>query len=213
MAKSHPNKHTIATLIGVVTLTLALCIASADALSVNIAAGAHECFYEELSPNQGVHFDFRVLSGGVLDIDVKVTSPDGDVLYEGQRENHGNVMFRADTEGDYDFCFSNEMSTVADKVIGFDIVADRKPQPHENLADDAQIDSIDQSIQRVLEGVSAIYSEQTYLRARERIHRETAESSDSKMFWYSVFEVVILAVMSIWQVMTLRKLFDIKIRL
>lgn len=40
---------------------------------------------------------------------------------EGQKERQGDFVFTAQTVGEYRFCFSNEMSTYADKMVDFEI--------------------------------------------------------------------------------------------
>lgn len=40
---------------------------------------------------------------------------------EGQKERQGDFVFTAQTVGEYRFCFSNEMSTYADKMVDFEV--------------------------------------------------------------------------------------------
>jgi hypothetical protein len=40
---------------------------------------------------------------------------------EGQKERQGDFVFTAQSVGEYRFCFSNEMSTYADKMVDFEV--------------------------------------------------------------------------------------------
>lgn len=40
---------------------------------------------------------------------------------EGEKERQGDFVFTATQIGTYSFCFSNEMSTFAEKLVDFDI--------------------------------------------------------------------------------------------
>ena len=40
---------------------------------------------------------------------------------EGSKERQGDFVFTANEEGEYRFCFNNEMSTFADKLVDFEI--------------------------------------------------------------------------------------------
>lgn len=40
---------------------------------------------------------------------------------EGQKERQGDFVFTAQNVGEYRFCFNNEMSTFADKMVDFEV--------------------------------------------------------------------------------------------
>lgn len=40
---------------------------------------------------------------------------------EGEKERQGDFVFTANYEGDYEFCFNNEMSTYTEKFVDFEI--------------------------------------------------------------------------------------------
>lgn len=59
---------------------------------------------------------FETIDGGFLDIDIKITGPDGKVIYQNERESNGKYTFAAYETGNYHYCFSNKMSTISPKV-------------------------------------------------------------------------------------------------
>lgn len=64
---------------------------------------------------------YEISEGGFLDIDVKIIDPDGELIYEGQRESSGKYTFAAAKKGAYTYCFSNQMSTMTPKVVLFNM--------------------------------------------------------------------------------------------
>lgn len=60
-------------------------------------------------------------SGGSFDIDYTVIGPNERVIMEGSKERQGDFVFTAQDAGEYRFCFSNEMSTFAEKLVDFEI--------------------------------------------------------------------------------------------
>ena len=40
---------------------------------------------------------------------------------EGEKERQGDFVFTAQNPGEYRFCFNNEMSTFADKMVDFEV--------------------------------------------------------------------------------------------
>ena len=47
--------------------------------------------------------------------------PDGKVIMENSKERQLDSVFTAKTTGEYSFCFNNEMSTFAEKMVDFEI--------------------------------------------------------------------------------------------
>ena len=60
-------------------------------------------------------------SGGSFDLDYEVTGPGGKVVLDGEKERQGDFVFTGKEVGEYKFCFNNEMSTFAEKVVDFEI--------------------------------------------------------------------------------------------
>jgi hypothetical protein len=50
-----------------------------------------------------------------------VTGPGERIILDGQKERQGDFVFTAESVGEYKFCFSNEMSTFAEKMVDFEI--------------------------------------------------------------------------------------------
>lgn len=119
----------------------------AHGFALKLPAGTERCFYEVLEKDQKMGVTFEVGSGGHLDIDFKVRGlpgafafssaahasnvrcaqifePTGRVLFAGNRESSETYTFVAELAGRYEYCFSNEMSSVTEKGITFSVVAD-----------------------------------------------------------------------------------------
>ena len=70
----------------------------------------------------------QVQSGGSFDIDFDVKDPNEKVLLDGQRKRQGDYVFTANTVGEYSFCFENDMSTLTEKLLDFDIMVESEPR-------------------------------------------------------------------------------------
>ena len=60
-------------------------------------------------------------TGGSFDIDYEVKDPQQKVILDGEKERQGDFVFTAQHAGEYSFCFSNDMSTFAEKIVDFEI--------------------------------------------------------------------------------------------
>lgn len=70
----------------------------------------------------------QVISGGHYDVDCSVEDPLGNTVYRETRKQYDSFTHRADVQGVYKFCFSNEFSTFSHKTVYFDLqVGDEPP--------------------------------------------------------------------------------------
>eukprot|EP01113_Clastostelium_recurvatum_P034960 TRINITY_DN480_c0_g1_i1.p1 TRINITY_DN480_c0_g1~~TRINITY_DN480_c0_g1_i1.p1 ORF type:complete len:214 (-),score=38.96 TRINITY_DN480_c0_g1_i1:78-695(-) len=179
-----------------------------NAFLINVDATKEECYYEDIPQGAPVNVMFQVTAGGFLDIDLRIQAPDHRVIYEGTRESEGKYTFNTYTTGIYSFCFSNRMSTLTPKTVSF--LVNVGESTGKDLAKKDDITPLEQSITQLAEGVNAIQAEQDYMRIREMAHRNTTESTNARVMWWSIFEALMLVAMSIWQVYYLRRFFEVK---
>lgn len=165
-----------------------------------------ECFHEELNSGTNVELSWAVLDGGLLDIRV-VVKKDGNIIFDKlyfEGKDVGQYNFVVQQPGTYSFCFDNEMARFTVKTVTFNLrTVDASKKP----ATPADLTPMEKSIQKISEDLAAIVEEQEYYRWREQIHRNTAESTNARVQWWSIFESVLLILMSVGQVYYLRRLF------
>mmetsp|Transcript_12098 Transcript_12098/g.16717 ORF Transcript_12098/g.16717 Transcript_12098/m.16717 type:complete len:204 (+) Transcript_12098:41-652(+) len=184
-------------------------IQNASAFSFGVDATREECFYEDVAVNTPVSVMFQVIQGGFLDVDVQIRGPVGAIIYNAERQTEGKYNFVADTTGTYSFCFGNRMSTLTPKVVSLSVVVadqseDEKRDPKLDL------DPVMTVISQLKESLRATLNEQDYMKMREKAHRNTSESTNERVIWWSIFEVIILFCMSVWQIYYLRRFFEVK---
>ncbi|GAM18347.1 hypothetical protein SAMD00019534_015220, partial [Acytostelium subglobosum LB1] len=180
-----------------------------QAFSFKVPAKIEECIYEELPLDASFTVMFQVTQGGFNDIDFTIISPDSRILYKGERESEGTKVMKASMEGLYSFCFSNQMSSLTEKTVSFMVVVGERSQMAD-LAKKGDITPLERQIVQLADGVQAILNEQNNLKMREITHRNTAESTNSRVTWWAFFEAVLLVTMSLWQIYYLRRFFEVK---
>lgn len=63
----------------------------------------------------------QVQSGGSFDVEYDVTGPNERSIMGPAKERQVDSVFTAKETGEYRFCFNNEMSTFAEKMVDFEI--------------------------------------------------------------------------------------------
>ena len=92
----------------------------ADAAALTSLLEPHEraCYYAWVDKaGEKVGFYFAVQSGGAFDIDYVVHDPLDKVIIEGKKERQLDIIFTGNEVGEYSFCFENQMSTFAEKLV------------------------------------------------------------------------------------------------
>jgi len=188
---------------------LLLCIAGlAAGFNFDVDANTEECFYENVAAQQSISIIFQVTHGGFLDIDVQLKAPDGRIVYNDEKKTEGKYSFVAHVEGEYSFCFSNKMSTLTPKTVAVSIMLG--DEPIDSIGPKPDISPLEEVVSILAEGIKAMKSDQEYMKMREIVHRNTNESTNARVVWWSFFEVAALIALSIWQIYYLKRLFEIK---
>ncbi|XP_017492223.1 PREDICTED: transmembrane emp24 domain-containing protein 2-like [Rhagoletis zephyria] len=187
-------------------------IATSEAYFLVIDAHAEECFFDRVQAGAKLGLTFEVAEGGFLDIDVTITGPDQKVIHREERVSNGKYTFAAHMDGDYTYCFSNQMSTMTHKVIMFSMDIHEKEVAATGATSDHNVehDKLEQQIGELTASLTAVKHEQEYMAVRERVHRSINDSTNSRVVMWAAFEALMLTAMSLGQIFYLRRFFEVR---
>lgn len=177
--------------------------------TVKVVAGEERCFTEDAEEGDYVKFHYDVLDGGRRDVDISVKDPKGEPIYREMRDRVGRFTFHARDPGGYVFCFNNLMSSLTHKTVSFDITKGEK-RTRVKVAKDEHVAPVQQGVVQLISGVRQVQSELRYMAARKRVHKESAAQSKSNVLFFAVMEGVVVISMSLWQIYSLRKVFEVR---
>lgn len=180
---------------------------AASAMSVRVAANAEECFFESPSRGEKLLASYSVSAGGQLDINVRVSAPDGTVVYEEERVSEGILSFVALQEGSHAICFSNAMSTVTDKVVAFTVYSGSSISMW-GVASDEHFTPLENSVLGLAEGLRKVRNDQKYIKFRTRAMSRTTNSTSSRVVFWQALQTIALVAVGVWQTLYVRSLFD-----
>ncbi|KAG8982114.1 p24 complex component [Tulasnella sp. 425] len=176
----------------------------AQAHRVDLPASKKECFFEDLHANDKMTVTFQTGGSGNLDIDFWLKDPLGGTITKHDRQSTGSATITADKDGRYVYCFSNEMSTVSDKEVSFNV------HGVIYVADEGVVAPIEREIRNLAIGLQSVKDEQEYIVVRERTHRNTAESTNDRVKWWSIAQTILLFAVCGWQIYYLQSFFEVK---
>ncbi|XP_059178169.1 transmembrane emp24 domain-containing protein 7-like [Physella acuta] len=197
-------------------LCLSPCLSyiSREAYVIIVPAQEKTCFSKTFSQSIKVVFEYSVTAGGNKDIDARIISPNGLVLYKQLKSRGDEVSFNAQN-GDFKFCFGNEFSQVTGKRIAFNI----RPFDEASLSQEAG--DGDKKIPRVrgpLEAfcdnihflMTTVVDFQMKYMVRESMGRYVAESLNKRVMWWSLGQSIVIVITGFGQVFVFKKFFTEK---
>ncbi|KAH7375975.1 endosomal protein P24B [Plectosphaerella cucumerina] len=183
---------------------------SALAHNINLPAHGRECFHETLKKDDRMTVTFQVGdrefgSSGNLEIDFWVQSPRGTYEINDKSISNGDYSFTAAHDGKYIYCFGNEHWGAHTKEVSFNVhgivyVSEA----------DVPGDPLEKEVRKMSELLAQVKDEQSYIVIRERTHRNTAESTNSRVKWWNVFVIALVVGEALFQVWWLRRFFEVK---
>ncbi|KAL8823030.1 MAG: hypothetical protein Q9191_006249 [Dirinaria sp. TL-2023a] len=194
------------------SLCLALLSLASLALGHNIQMGAHsrECFHEQLHKDDKMTVTFQVGDrefggAGNLEIDFWIQDPANGYTVHERSVSSGDHSFEAALDGKYVYCFSNEHWSASSKEVSFNVHGIVYVPESE-----APSDPLEAEVKNLAELLNQVKDEQSYIVIRERTHRNTAESTNGRVKWWSIFQLGVLIGEGIFQVWWLKRFFEVK---
>ncbi|OJJ63535.1 hypothetical protein ASPSYDRAFT_38105 [Aspergillus sydowii CBS 593.65] len=185
-------------------------ITAAAAHNIQLRAHSRECFHETLHKDDKMTVSFQVGDrefggSGNLEIDFWVEDPQNNRQYFKQAVSTEDYSFTAHNDGKYHYCFSNEGWTSNSKEVSFNVHG-IVYVPESEMAQDP----LETEVRRLLENLAQVKDEQSYIVVRERVHRNTAESTNNRVKWWSIFQLAVLIGEGVFQVWWLKRFFEVK---
>lgn len=190
-------------------ILIAVFLSFVNAHTVLLPAHGRRCFYENLSQGDELSISFQFgdrspTSTDQLNGDFIVFGPRDEVLSELYEVEHGETTINAKSAGKYSYCFLNERSSIATKDVTFNIYG----IIYVDL-DNPETNSLDSSVRQLSKLVHEVKNEQSYIVIRERTHRNTAESTNSRVKYWSIFQLVVVVFNSFFQIYYLKRFFEV----
>lgn len=150
---------------------------------------------------------FRLWHGDSVDtasLSCQITNPMGQYEINDKSVSNGDFSFDAKHDGKYVYCFGNEHWGASSKEVSFNVHG----IVYVSEADAPQ-DPLEVEVRKLSELLELVKDEQSYIVVRERIHRNTAESTNSRVKWWNLFVIGVVVGESVFQVWWLRRFFEV----
>jgi hypothetical protein len=209
----------MARFIGFVVLAALMAIASA--LYMKIEPREEQCFHYDFIANSEVQVSLSVPRGGLLDVRYKIFDPSQMLIAEGMHfegKDTNDKTFRSTTAGRYQICLDNTMSRYTPKWVMLDVdgpsdhaewttLTGQAAEPPKDAVTKDDLSPVEKTVERIERNLRNIADLQHTYRWREEVNRDTAESTNSRVLWYSLFICGVAIIMTLAQIFVLKRWF------
>jgi len=207
-----------------VALIIISVVKNASGLYFHIGETERKCFIEEIPDETNVIVNYKVelydpRSGGFMPsspgigMHVEVRDPDDKMLLSRVYSSEGRISFTSHAPGEHVICmFSNSTAWFSGSQlrVHLDIQVGEHAINYGDVVQKEKLTELQLRIRQLLDQVEQITKEQNYQRYREERFRQTSESTNTRVLWWSITQTAILLVMGAWQMKHLKSFFEAK---
>lgn len=220
-------------------LTLALLfslVTTAHSLYFLIKLGDEKCFVEEMPANTHavasyVNADWSEAAGEKIHI--KVTDVDDLVVHEQTADIEGRFAFTSTSNGLYQICLSVKTTKEAEESGGWfgkkhkeglanrgeashaykfhlDIQVGEVARNYDDLMKKSHLTTMEVEVLKLTDRMKDTTRELMYQNTREEEFRNTSESTNARVMWWSIIQMGIMIVSAVFQSYHLKRFFEAK---
>nr|BAN20495.1 glycoprotein 25l [Riptortus pedestris] len=196
----------------------------ASGLYFHIGETERKCFIEEIPDETTVLVNYKVelydpRTGGFMPsspgigMHVEVKDPDMKTILSRVYSSEGRISFTSHVPGEHVIClYSNSTKWIGGTQlrVHLNIQVGEHTIDYANVAQKEKLSDLQLRMRQLLDQVDAITKEQNYQRYREERFRMTSESTNKRVFWWSLAQLIILVGMGTWQMRHLKSFFEAK---
>merc|ERR1739848_371755 len=185
----------------------------ADSLMFHLEPNSRKCLKEEIHKGVLVTGDYDANQIPNQVVDLMVIDTKGQHFVNRENTDVGKFAFTTDDYDVYEICF---LSRVPPNIRGqrhevyLNVKHGVEAKNYEGLGDANKLKPLEVELKRLEDLSLSIVQDFAYMRQREEEMRDTNESTNSRVLYFSIFSMCCLLGLATWQVLYLRKYFKSK---
>jgi hypothetical protein len=191
-------------------------VSQINALMFYLPTNLKKCLKEEIHKDILVKGEYTLSEVHGHHTKLEVLDSKGHILYNKDDAVKGKFAFTTDEYDVFQICFETKMdqnvqhTDQANKEVEISVKHGVEAKDYENLAKVEKLKPLEVELRRLEDLSQDIVTDFAYMKAREEEMRDTNESTNSKVLYFSVFSMCCLLGLAIWQVLYLRRYFKAK---
>ncbi|XP_010272903.1 PREDICTED: transmembrane emp24 domain-containing protein p24delta3-like [Nelumbo nucifera] len=186
-----------------------------EAVWLNLRRSTTRCVSEVIQTNIDVSINYNVIgnnqSHDLPDINAKVTSPYGQIIYKDENATEGRFEFRTTAVGKYLVCFwLSNYHEEGGASINLDWKIGIAARDWDSVARKEKLKGVELELKKHEAIVESIHEKMLHLKSREAEMRMVSEKTNDRVEMFSIMSVGICVVVSVLQLWYLKRYFQKK---
>jgi len=204
------------TLLATTTVTSSKFDETESDYTVVVSPGKRDCYFETFKAGQSFEVEYQVTDGGDLDITFEIFDPRGKRLVSDVKQEDGLHNVESKDGGDFQFCFDNRFSRMADKTVFWEVFLDDTDYDDYDYSeykldrDELEPDTVS-NLKKFLTNIKSNQGKtlqyQAMLRAFEAKDRSVMEHNYERVNFWSFIHLFAMVGTAVLQVYMLRSMF------
>ncbi|XP_071375680.1 transmembrane emp24 domain-containing protein 10-like isoform X2 [Centroberyx affinis] len=171
-----------------------------------------KCLREEIHKDVLVTGQYEVSEQPNTKTNLKITDSSGHTLYTKDDASKGKFAFTTEDYDMFEVCFESKspLGEVPDQLINLDMKHGVEAKNYEEIAKVEKLKPLEVELRRLEDLSESIVNDFAYMKKREEEMRDTNESTNTRVLYFSIFSMCCLIGLATWQVLYLRRFFKAK---
>lgn len=191
---------------------LTSCLALVNGLMFRLPQNNKRCVKEEVHKGVLVSGEFE-LNEGAGRVDLLVTDTKGHILVSREKVTNGKFAFVTDDYDVFEACFTSKLEAGqrgSDREVTLALKHGVEAKTYDAMSDVGKLKPLELELQKLEDLSESIVKDFAYMRQREAEMRDTNESTNTRVLYFSIFSMCCLLGLATWQVLYLRRFFKAK---
>ncbi|XP_024285902.1 transmembrane emp24 domain-containing protein 10 [Oncorhynchus tshawytscha] len=173
-----------------------------------------KCLREEIHKDVLVTGEYEVSEQPNAKTNLKITDSSGHILYSKEDASKGKFAFTTEDYDMFEVCFESKSplgtGRVTDQLVNLDMKHGVEAKNYEEMAKVEKLKPLEVELRRLEDLSESIVNDFAYMKKREEEMRDTNESTNIRVLYFSIFSMCCLIGLATWQVFYLRRFFKAK---
>uniref|UniRef100_A0A671S2Q6 Transmembrane protein Tmp21-like n=1 Tax=Sinocyclocheilus anshuiensis TaxID=1608454 RepID=A0A671S2Q6_9TELE len=180
------------------SLSLLFVVQSVVSISFYLPVRSRKCLREEIHKDVLVTGEYEIIEQPNTKTNLKITDSSGHILYVKEDATKGKFAFTTEDYDMFEVCFESKSPMGECRIVALIIAKVEKLKP------------LEVELRRLEDLSESVVNDFAYMKKREEEMRDTNESTNTRVLYFSIFSMCCLIGLATWQVFYLRRFFKAK---